>query len=535
TAAPRKVRGSNRLLIAIVAGIVVGVLLGGLWPAAGAGLAFLGELFINALLMLVVPLVMTSMVVGISRLGDVRRLGGIGWRTLAYYLATTGVSVAIGIVLVMAVRPGHAETEAERIQLRGGGVFPDVAWRREGRAGTSGSRVTFDPPLPRAWDKRYRVILGPVDAAHADIKHMPADGRFATVGTLALPSGASFPQGGEGVRIDLTVASRLRDKGGSIQDVMKKMIVGLVPENLFAAMVNNDVLPIIIFSLLFGAVLTTLGGRGKPVLAVFEGLNDAIMKIIHLIMLTAPVGIGALVAGRLGQAGGFLKFWPQLARIGWYAGVVIVGLLVHGVVVLPLVLRLIARRGILEYAKGMAPALTTAFSTASSSATLPLTIDCATERAGVSERTARFVLPLGATINMDGSALYEAVAAIFIAQAYGVALGPGHVLVIFLTATLAAVGAAGIPEAGLVTMVIVLQAVGLPIEGMSLILIIDWFLDRCRTTVNVWGDAVGAAVVDRLGNRLGNRLGGEAGGGDAPSASASGGAATPAGAARPSA
>ncbi len=498
TDAPKTTRGSNTLLIAIVAGIIVGVLLGGLWPAAGAELQFLGELFLHALLMLVVPLVITSMVVGISRLGDVRRLGGIGWRTLAYYFTTTGISVAIGISLVMIVRPGHADTEAERIALRGGGVFSEVAWQREGGGGGDDNRITLDPALPRAWDERYRVIFGPGYAGHADIKHMAADGRSATVGAFVLPGGAPSPQGGEGVRIDLTVASKVRGKSGSIGDVVRNMIVGLVPKNLFAAMVNNDVLPIIMFSLIFGGVLTTLGARGQPVLAVFEGLNDAIMKIIHLIMLTAPVGIGALVAGRLGQAGGFVKFWPELARIGWYAGVVIVGLAIHGVIVLPLILKTFARRGVREYAKGLAPALTTAFSTASSSATLPLTIDCATERAGVSERTARFVLPLGATINMDGTALYEAVAAIFIAQVYGVELGTGHVFVIFLTATLAAVGAAGIPEAGLVTMVVVLQAVGLPIEGMSLILIIDWFLDRCRTTVNVWGDAVGAAVVDRF-------------------------------------
>ncbi|MHC5055865.1 MAG: dicarboxylate/amino acid:cation symporter [Planctomycetota bacterium] len=518
-------RGSNRLLVAIVAGIVVGVLLGGFWPAGGLALQFLGDLFIRALLMLVVPLVMTSMVVGISRLGDVRRLGGIGWRTLAYYLATTGISVAIGIALVMTVRPGHADTEAERIRLRGGGVFPATDWRIDAPASPgTGATVALSPALPRAWDDRYRLILGPGDAVHADIVSVAPDRRTVDVGTPRAPGGGQAPGRGRGVKIDLAVASRVRGKSGSITDVIRNMIVGLVPKNLFAAMVNNDVLPVIIFSLLFGAVLTTLGGRGRPVLAVFEGLNDAIMKIIHLIMLTAPVGIGALVAGRLGQAGGFLEFWPELARIGWYAGVVIVGLVIHGVIVLPLVLRTFARRGILEYAKGIAPALTTAFSTSSSSATLPLTIECATERAGVSERTAGFVLPLGATINMDGTALYEAVAAIFIAQAYGVALGPGHVLVIFLTATLAAIGAAGIPEAGLVTMVIVLQAVGLPVEGISLIIFIDWFLDRCRTTVNVWGDAVGAAVVDRLGSRLG--------GDDAPSGTDRSAAAEPAGAAK---
>ncbi|MFB3107631.1 MAG: dicarboxylate/amino acid:cation symporter, partial [Pseudomonadales bacterium] len=176
-------------------------------------------------------------------------------------------------------------------------------------------------------------------------------------------------------------------------------------------------------------------------------------------------------------------------------------LLIHGALVLPTILRFLGRQPIVVYARNMNTALITAFSTSSSSATLPITMEGVIERNGRSPRVASFVLPLGATINMNGTALYEAVAAVFIAQAYGVNLDAVQLLVVFLTATVAAVGAAGIPEAGLVTMVIVLQAVNLPLEGISLILVIDWFLDRCRTTVNVWGDAVGVAVMDRLENR----------------------------------
>ena len=228
---------------------------------------------------------------------------------------------------------------------------------------------------------------------------------------------------------------------------------------------------------------------------VFDGVNQAIMKIVHVIIAFAPVGIFALIADRMGSSGGWSGFLPELVKLGWYSGTVISGLAIHGLVVLPLVLLLLGRRRVTPYARNQLPALSTAFSTASSSATLPLTIECVTEKNGVSKRVASFVLPLGATINMDGTALYEAVAAVFIAQAYGITMGPVEQVVIFLTATLAAIGAAGIPEAGLVTMVIVLRAVDLPIEGISLILVIDWFLDRCRTTVNVWGDAVGAAVI----------------------------------------
>ena len=215
-------------------------------------------------------------------------------------------------------------------------------------------------------------------------------------------------------------------------------------------------------------------------------------------MWAAPVGIGALIAGRLGQAGGFVGFMPELLRVSKYAFTVILGLVIHGAIVLPLILYWFGKRAPIPYIVNMGAALTTAFSTASSSATLPVTIECTTEKNGISERTASFVLPLGATVNMDGTALYEAVAAVFIAQIYGIELGFIQMVVIFFTATLAAIGAAGIPEAGLVTMVIVLRAVNLPVEGISVLLVIDWFLDRCRTTINIWGDAVGAAVIDHL-------------------------------------
>ena len=191
-------------------------------------------------------------------------------------------------------------------------------------------------------------------------------------------------------------------------------------------------------------------------------------------------------------------FLAELAKIGKYVGTVISALLVHGLVVLPAVLFMTTRKNPFIYFKNVTPALTTAFSTASSSATLPVTIECAEENNKVSRKASLFVLPLGATVNMDGTALYESVAALFIAQMLGIHLGFGEQMIVFLTATLAAVGAAGIPEAGLVTLVMVLQSVGLPLEGIGMLLSVDWFLDRCRTTVNVWGDSIGASVVDKL-------------------------------------
>lgn len=411
-------RASTRLLYAILLGILTGAVLGGAFPAIGLGIAFLGDLFLKALLLLVVPLVMASMIVGVARLGDIRRLGGLGGRTLLYFVATTALAVIIGLALVSIIEPGT-----------------------------------------------------------------PAGGDHA--GRLAGPD--------DGFSLD-----RLGERPQSVLALLREVVLGLVPDNLFAAMASGDILPLIVFSLVFGAVLSTLGEAGQPVLRFFEGINAAMMAIVHWIMWTAPVGVGALIAGRLGEAGGFSGFGPQLASLGAYTATVLLALALHGAVILPLVLGFFGGRHIWTYARNMGPALLTAFSTASSSATLPLTIEGVTEENRVSPRTASFVLPLGATVNMNGTALYEAVAAVFIAQAYGIDLDPGQLIIVFLVSTLAAVGAAGIPEAGLVTLVLVLTAVHLPLEGVSLLLVVDWFLDRCRTAVNVWGDAVGAAVVDRV-------------------------------------
>ncbi|MDA0739735.1 MAG: dicarboxylate/amino acid:cation symporter [Nitrospirae bacterium] len=403
----------NKLLIAILLGITLGIIIGGVTPDIGVSIQFLGELFLKALFVMVVPLVISSMIVGVSSLGDVRQLGPLGTRTVLFFMATTGIAVVIGLLLVLAIHPGTPGTG--------------------------------------------------IDA-----------------GDLA------------------NVSERLENKPATVSGLLHTILTGLVPKNLFSAMANAEVLPLIIFSLVFGGVLTTIGERGQFVIRFFEGVNDAIMAMVHLLMWTAPVGIGALIAGRLGVAGGFSGFWPQLVSLGAYAATVIIALLIHALIVLPLILHFIGKQSVPKYARNLSTALTTAFSTSSSSATLPLTMEAVIDEHGISSRTARFVLPLGATVNMNGTAMYEAVAAMFIAQSYGIELSFAQMIIVVLTATLAGIGAAGIPEAGLVTMVIVLKAVGLPLEGVALILVIDWFLDRCRTTVNVWGDAVGAAVIDEL-------------------------------------
>ncbi len=272
------------------------------------------------------------------------------------------------------------------------------------------------------------------------------------------------------------------------------IVLFMVTPNLVAAAAETQLLPIIVFSLLFAAALTTIGTRGETLLAFFDGLNETMMKIVIWLMYFAPIGIFALVAARLGKAGGGEAFLQELSAVGMYVLTVLLGLALH-FAFLFLLLRVLAGRGV-DYLRSLLRALLTAFGTASSSATLPLTMECARE-AGVDDRAVRFVLPLGATVNMDGTALYEAAAVMFIAQAYGYDMSITQQIVIFITATLAAVGAAGIPQAGLVTMILVLTAVDLPLEGIGLLLAVDWFLDRFRTAVNVWGDSVGTAVIGR--------------------------------------
>ena len=393
-------RANNFILLGIVAGLVLAFVGVALFGERMVAVEWMGTLFLKALKMIIVPLIMASMVVGITGLGDVRRLGRVGGLTVLYFGVTTGMAVALGIVLVNLFRPGAG------------------------------------------------IDLGAAAAA---------------------PTGLAV-------------------KGFS------DIILSFVSDNIFKSMSELDIMPVIVFSLVLGGILTTVGKAGEPVIAVFSGLNEAIMKMVELLMYFAPLGVFGLVAARFARAGNLATL---VGGLGKYMSTVLVGLGIHGLLVLPLVLWAFARRNPFRYLVNMGTPLLTAFSTASSSATLPLTIEATEERNRVSRRAAYFVLPLGATVNMNGTALYESVAAIFIAQALGIHLTLGQQVMIFSTATLAAIGAAGIPQAGLVTMAIVLRAVGLPLEGIGLILTVDWLLDRFRTAVNVWGDAVGAAIVDR--------------------------------------
>lgn len=286
------------------------------------------------------------------------------------------------------------------------------------------------------------------------------------------------------------LAAKLEGRGaGDIVGIVQRM----VPENALAAAADGDMLALIFFCIILGLGLTKLPEAQRLRQVEFwDGLNGAMLKVTGWVMATAPLGIFALVA-RLVATAGFEAFAP-LARYGL---VVLGALAIHGALTLPLMVTLLARRPAWRHVRAMTPVLLTAFSTRSSSATLPLTMECVEKRAGVSSRVSAFVLPLGATVNMNGTALYECVAAMFIAQAYGIELGFGTQFAVVLTALLASIGAAGIPAAGLVMMSIVLDAAGLPLEGIALILAIDPVLDMCRTAINVFGDTCVAVVVAR--------------------------------------
>ncbi len=304
-------------------------------------------------------------------------------------------------------------------------------------------------------------------------------------------------QPGEQFSISKEVATHGIDHGETPK--LTDIPLSMIAPNLIEAAAQTKLLPIIVFSLLFAAALSTTGQKGEPLIEFFEGLNETMMKIVSWLMFFAPIGIFCLVSARLGAAGGGEAFWLEIMAIGKYVFAVLLGLLIH-FFLLFIFLALIAGGG-LKHFLSVSRALLTAFGTASSSATLPITMDCL-RQAGVEDRSIKFVLPLGATINMDGTALYEAVAVMFIAQAYGIEMSAIEQGIIFITATLAAIGAAGIPQAGLVTMVLVLTAVNLPLEGIGLLLAVDWFLDRFRTAINVWGDSIGASIISRFWKNL---------------------------------
>ncbi|MBN2647209.1 MAG: dicarboxylate/amino acid:cation symporter [Thiotrichales bacterium] len=368
---------------------------------------FIGTLFLNGLMMVVVPLVVAAIINGIATIGTQGGFGRLGGKTLAYYVTTSLIAVLIGLTMVNLIQPGVSEQAAPE---------------------------------------------------------------FST------PS-------------QVTAAI----EGKSTGDVVE-VFLRMIPTNVIEAAAEGQMLGLIFFSLLFGYFMTKIEGpAGQALHHFWQGVFEVMMRITGLIMRFAPLGVFGLVAESIAQNG-----LAQFNQLAWFFITVTFALLVHFLVVMPLILRFVGgvRNPWLHY-QVMFPALITAFSTSSSSATLPVTLSSLEQRAGVSNRISSFVLPLGATVNMDGTALYECVAAVFIAQLFGVPLDWSTQLLIVLIALTTSIGVAGIPSASLVAISIILVAVGLPAEAIGILLVVDRLLDMMRTTVNVFSDSVGAVVIAR--------------------------------------
>ncbi len=511
----------NRILIEIIIGITIGIIIGGFFPEFGENTAILGDIFLNALMMIVVPVVMFSIITGITGIGNFRSLGKLGKNTIIYYIITTAISVTIGLILVNIIQPGKNVSTGETHQNLSYHIISD-----DKHIIDLGDNLLNK----EEYDNKYKLTLldqqisGVIDQVKGNkivINYWIPDSAkdiiyieekdnqkhpFRLTDRTLVSAEPTVVSDGQGLKISLHYQSDIAGEQDNVFSTLKTVFVGdkksgqegLIPRNIFNAMIRMDILPLIIFSLLLGSVITVMGEKGKILADLFESFNNAFMILTGWILEIAPFGIMGLIGSKIGMEGGFANFVPELMAVGRYSFTVLMGLLVHGIVVLPIILIIFGKKNPWLYFKGVVTPLLNAFSSASSSATLPLTINDVEKNNGISPKTAGFVLPLGATINMDGTALYEAVAAMFIAQIYGIDLSFAQQVIIFLTATLAAIGAAGIPQAGLVTMVIVLKAVNLPVEGIGIILTVDWLLDRFRTTVNVWGDSIGAAVVDEV-------------------------------------
>lgn len=399
---------NTQILIALVAGIVVGVLLN----FSGAAEAYplltqetsrtVGSLFVRALQLLVIPVVFVSLVCGASSLSDPSRLGRLGGKTILLYLLTTAVAITLALVAGIGFEPGA-------------GIDRDFAPMGE---------IATAPPL-------------------------------------------------------------------------SEVILRIVPRNIVEAMAEGNMLGLILFALLIGVAITLSGDAGKRIGSFFDDLNVVVMKFVELIMKVAPIGVFALMV-QLGASTGIDVF----ARLALYVSLVLIVLLIHVSVTYPLLVRVFAGLNPIIFLKKMRPVMLFAFSTASSNATIPVNLRNLTRRLGVHNNIASFTVPLGATINMDGTAIMQGLATTFIAQAYGVDLSAVQYLTIILMVIMASVGAAGVPGVGLILLATVLQQVNLPVEAIGMILGVDRILDMARTAVNVTGDAAVSLVVARTEGEL---------------------------------
>ena len=410
-----------QILLALVLAVVAGIFAGKTAGIAGVTFyeifSFFGALFMNALKMIIIPLIVSSIIVGVAGIGGSDGLARMGGRTILYYATTSLFAILLGLFFVNVITPGIIDGQPAQ------------------------------------------TVLG-LDIEQAKI-----------------------------------ATAKVSERGvGDIADVFLNM----VPSNIISAAANGKLLGLIFFAILFGYFITKIEeAYAEAQYNFWQGILEVMMKITDMVMKFAPIGVFALVAKVI--AGMNADEMLSLAStLGWFSLSVVLALLTHVLVVLPLMLKYIAKVSPIRHFQAMSPALLTAFSTASSSATLPMTMECVEKNAGVSNKTASFVLPLGATVNMDGTALYECVAAMFIAQAYGIELSFTMQFTVVLVALLTSIGVAGIPAASLVAITIILSVIGLPIEALGLILAVDRILDMFRTSVNVFSDSCGAVIIARL-------------------------------------
>ncbi|XP_036410004.1 solute carrier family 1 member 7a [Megalops cyprinoides] len=464
----------NGLLILSVLAVVIGCLLGFFLKARHLSeqevkyFQFPGELLMRMLKMLILPLVVSSLMSGLAAL-DAKCSSRLGIMTISYYLWTTFVAVVVGIVMVSIIHPGGA-AQKEDSEDSGKPIMSSAD------ALLDLIRNMFPANLVQATFQQYRTRSVPI---------------------MKTPRPT--------VSQDLTETTTRRvfiygiqdDNGTDIQNFSLDLTPP--PDVVFRTLPGTsegmNVLGIVIFSATMGIMLGRMGPNGSALVNFCQSLNEAVLKIVAIVIWYFPFGIVFLVAGKI------LEMDDPSAmgkKLGFYAITVVMGLVLHGLFILPAMYFFITKKSPIVYIRGILQALLISLATSSSSATLPITFKCLLENNHIDRRIIRFVLPVGATINMDGTALYEAVAAIFIAQVNNYELDFGQIITISITATAASIGAAGIPQAGLVTMVIVLTSVGLPTDDITLIIAVDWALDRFRTMVNVMGDALATGIMAHI-------------------------------------
>ncbi|XP_057313739.1 excitatory amino acid transporter-like [Hydractinia symbiolongicarpus] len=436
-------------------------------------IGFPGELLIRMLKLLILPLITCSLIVGLANL-DSRVSGKIGGRAIVYYLSTTCMAAILGLVLVLAIKPGDSmsrpKDKKEQELVRPLDSFLDIV------------RNMFPSNIVKACVEQDKTVIKEVK-----IK--------SSIHKIYTPYNSTGMKGAELTYMVMqkTIMQNMSDPNSyyTTKEVYDTYKVG----SGLTTKGKANFLGVIVFAVAVGIVAGKMQGKAKVFVEFLSIFNDIITQLIILVMWYSPIGIMSLIIARFAEMENIADTFESLAL---FMVTVVVALVIHGLIVLPLLFFVITRSNPYVYLKGVTAAMATAFGTDSSAATLPVTFRCLEENLHMDKRITRFILPVGTTINMDGTALYEAVSAIFIAQAVGRTLSFGDYVAISFTSILASVGAAAIPHAGLVTMLIVLDTVGLPTDMVAVIFSVDWFLDRCRTMINVLGDSYGTGIVQHL-------------------------------------